>query len=107
VVLEAPEPAEPAAAQTIAPPAAKPAEPVAAQTIVLPAAEPAEATAAQPVVRPAAEPAEARAAQRVAPEDYGSGPAVAVEHLQVEHSEAAPRRSTDTETDADAPGAAE
>ena len=98
---------EPAAAHTVMLEAAERAEPVAAQTIVLPAAEPAEATAAQPVVRPAAEPAEARAAQRVAPEDYGSGPAVAVEHLQVEHSEAAPRRSTDTETDADAPGAAE
>jgi len=74
--------------------------------VALEAAEPAEPVAAQTMVLPAAEPAEARAAQPVAPENSGSGPAVAVEHMQVEqvqveHSEAAPRRLTD------APGADE
>jgi len=60
-------------------------------------AQPVQPTAAAPVELTTAEPVELTAVEPVEPEDAASGSAVAVEHVQVERTQAALQQSTTTD----------
>jgi len=70
---------------------------VTAQPVQPTAAAPVELTTAEPVELTAVEPVELTAVEPVEPEDAASGSAVAVEHVQVERTQAALQQSTTTD----------